>query len=233
MSLCVMLAACVTVGAQTYNKPYYNTQPRTGYQRPYGSYGGGFFHVAQPDHYLGLRLGGAFTNVTSGYDKLKASSLAGGLYGGFVYGINVTPMTPLYIEFGLSYVEKGGKGKENGNKYAYNLNYIEIPLVLKYIYSPNNIFTIQPFFGAYMACGISGRITDYNGKDSYSSYISPNDGEPGFRRFDAGLKFGCGFGYNILYAELGYELGLANIARSELKNSAHDRALTLTVGVNF
>lgn len=53
-----------------------------------------------------------------------------------------------------------------------------------------------------------------------------------FRRTDAGLRLGCGIGYDMFYADLTYDIGLANICHDTFDTS-HNGALMLNVGVNF
>jgi hypothetical protein len=49
-----------------------------------------------------------------------------------------------------------------------------------------------------------------------------------------GFKIGCGAEYNMLYAELGYQLGVANIAKENpLDQDAKGHAFYFNVGVNF
>lgn len=53
-----------------------------------------------------------------------------------------------------------------------------------------------------------------------------------FNRFDAGLRLGCGFEYDMVYAEIGYDWGLTNISKSDF-DATHTRNLFINVGVNF
>ena len=43
---------------------------------------------------------------------------------------------------------------------------------------------------------------------------------------------GCGFQFNYLYAEVGYDFGLSNISRDYF-DDAHTGSLFATIGVNF
>lgn len=42
-----------------------------------------------------------------------------GLNVGFVAGFQLAPSTPVYLETGLSYKEKGGKGSYQGDRFSY------------------------------------------------------------------------------------------------------------------
>ena len=135
--------------------------------------------------------------------------------------------SPLYFETGLYYTEKGGKGTHENKKFTYNLNYLEVPLLMKYAIPFEQRGSIQPFVGGYLACGVGGQIKDYGNRQAFSSF--DNDA---FKRFDGGLRIGCGVQYDIVYAEAAYEFGLANICNDSFDTS-RNRCLYLNVGVNF
>lgn len=186
--------------------------------------------------YYGLRLGLGLTNVNSDNRSLDGGSLQAGLNIGATIGFQLSPDYPIYLESGLMYMEKGGKGTYYGTssssnsyskKFTYSLNYLELPVLVKYIYNIDDEFSIQPFAGGYFAVGVSGKMKNYADRESKSSFSSDY-----FKRFDGGLRIGCGFQYQVLYGELGYEYGLANIARDEFE-SAHNGAFMINVGVNF
>jgi len=69
-------------------------------------------------------------------------------------------------------------------------------------------------------------------KDSYERQAYSSFDDDGFQRFDGGLRLGCGFQYDHLYLELGYDLGLANISQDSF-NSAHTGSFFANLGVNF
>lgn len=175
------------------------------------------------DGYFGLRVGLGVATVNAEDPYLDGSTPKSGLNIGFVAGIQVAPVTPLYLETGLSYTEKGGK---NGT-YSYNMNYLEVPLLMKYQHNFDPLTSIQPFVGAYLAAGISGNFRD---KDRHKSYSSFSD--DAFKRFDSGLRIGCGLQFDHLYAELGYDIGLANVSRDDY-DTAHTGCFFANVGVNF
>ena len=135
--------------------------------------------------------------------------------------------SPVYFETGLSYVEKGGEGRYEGSKFTYSLNYLEMPLVVKYMIPVDRLFSIQPFAGGYVAAGIGGKIKDFGQRQAYSSFD-----KEGFKRFDAGIRGGCGIQFDHFYAELAYDFGLANISHDYFDTS-RTGSLSATVGVNF
>lgn len=185
------------------------------------------YHHSSGDLYYGLRLGLNVSTVNSDDRFLDGGSAKTGLGVGAVVGFQVAPASPVFLETGLSYMEKGGEGKLQGSKFTYGLNYLEVPLVVKYAYAIDRLASIQPFFGGYMGVGVGGKIKDFGNRKAYSSYD-----DEGFKRFDAGLRLGCGFQYDHLYAELGYDWGLANVSHDYFDTS-HTGCFFANIGVNF
>jgi len=185
--------------------------------------------------YYGVRIGPAFSRVTSDDKMLDGGSLKTGLNIGGVFGVLITQSAPVYFEAGLSYIQKGGIGyvySDNGesrSKFKYNLDYLELPFGFKYKYDFNHHMSLQPFLGGYFALGIGGKIKNFGERKAYGSF---SDDEYSFRRFDGGLRFGCGFNYDLFYVEVAYEFGLANICHDAFDTS-HNGCLQLSVGMNF
>ncbi len=177
--------------------------------------------------YYGLRLGVSLSSISSDISELDGSSIQAGLSFGGIVGFQLSPTTPVFLETGLLYTEKGGKGNVNGEKTVYNLNYFEVPIVARYRVELDDDIFINPFFGGYLALGIGGKIKHYAQKISESSFS-----DDCFQRFDGGLRLGCGLEYSMMYLDVAYELGLANISHSDF-DSAKNRSLLISVGVNF
>lgn len=218
------LAALLAIPVLAQNRGYYN-RPNPNNMRTYRAprpYSNG-----NTNTYYGLRIGLDVSTVSSESSSLDGGSSSTGLgLGGYV-GFQLAPATPLYLEVGFEYKEKGGESTYQGSKFTYGLNYLEMPIVLKYQIDVDNDATIQPFLGGYLACGVSGKIKNYGAREASSSYRDDY-----FQRFDGGLRFGCGIQYNVLYAEIGYDLGLANIGHSDF-DTTHTRCFFANVGVNF
>lgn len=215
-----MLMAVIPSTAQNYKHSKYYNQ-KTGHL----DYG---FNNKGVDTYYGIRIGPGFSYVTSDDSRLDGGDWQTGLNVGVVAGFPLTYSDPLYLETGLYYIEKGGKKSlGGGKKMTYDLNYLELPFVLKYAIAVDDEFSVQPFFGGYLACGVGGKIRNYYERVAESSFSKKY-----FQRFDGGLKVGCGLGYDMFYADLGYELGLTNICHDEFDKS-HNGCFMLTFGVNF
>ena len=193
------------------------------------------------DQYLGIRLGyNSSTLSLSGCNGVDASGI-NGMNIGLVYGVNLTEQAPVYLETGLLYSGKGSNLRRGEDRYSVRMHNLELPLVIKYkIDTQADELSIQPFGGAFMAMGVGGRFKSYSDRMSYATFHSGS-----FQNFDIGFRLGCGLQYNVFYAELSYDIGMADMASSDASNLAkhlnyddfddniRTGNLSLTVGVNF
>ena len=171
--------------------------------------------AAAPNTYFGFRFGLSASHINSDAPDLNGSTSKTGLNVGAVVGVQLAPQAPLFFETGLEYSEKGGKGKLGGDKFSIGLNYLEVPLTLKYSAYVAPATAVEPFVGGYLSCS------------SFDDHYGAN-----FKRFDGGIRVGCGVAYEMLYAELGYDFGLTNIGDNAFDDT-HNGALFLNIGVNF
>lgn len=223
-SLIATLMLPLGMSAQAYTQSkYYN--PQTGHldyneNRPSRMYEAG-------KRYYGLRIGPSFSVVNSDDKALDGGKWQTGLNIGVVVGQPLTDSAPLFLEAGLFYTEKGGKTTYQNKKMTYDLNYLEVPFTVKYCFDAGDNVSIQPFLGGYVACGVGGKIKNYGDRVATSSFSSDC-----FKRLDGGLRLGCGMAYDLFYADLTYDISLANICHDEF-DSSHNGCLTLSIGVNF
>lgn len=213
-----------------------SAQMRRGYHRPapprhshpmrshYGSYGD--FMLGENTYY-GLRFGLSASSVHSDDQYLNGSGVQSGFNVGGIVGTQLSYYAPVLFETGLYYIEKGGKGSFGGNKFTYNLNYLEVPLLFKFRYIASPMTAIEPFLGGYLACGVGGQIRDFGDRAAYGSFTDNN-----FSRFDGGVRLGCGAAFSMLYVELGYDLGLANISKDYF-DASHNGCFFMNIGLNF
>jgi len=207
--LTVMLAVPATVQAQ-----HYRERGNYRYYRP---------NRSGPALYYGMRIGLNLSCVNSEDVDLDTDFLAG-LYFGGTLGIQLTPQSPVWFETGLAYSEKGGMNRYDSYKMKYRLSYLEVPMAVKFNIDIKAL-RIQPFMGGYLALGVAGKIKDYKTRTTHSSYDN-------YRRFDGGLRIGCGMEYQMIYLEGGFDFGLANINKDDF-DTAHNRCLFIRAGVNF
>ena len=190
----------------------------------FAQYSSGGFSLSESSLYYGLRLGINFAGI--GGDLVDYDMKTGMNLGGVV-GLRLSDTTPVFLESGLYYTERGAKK----DKAKIGLTYFEVPLLIKYGIQANDDIALLPYIGPYFSYGIAGKykIPAGNGEEAYnrSSYKT-------FKHFDMGFKVGCGAEFNKLYAELGYQFGVANIAKENPADlDAKGHALYLNIGVNF
>jgi hypothetical protein len=184
-------------------------------------------YIAWHSYYVGLRVALNASHVSSESPLLDGSSMKSGLNIGIAAGTQLTYRAPLFIESGLYYSQKGGKSDSGNGKFTYDLNYLEVPLLIKYKHFVGNQTSIQPYAGGYLAVATDGQIKNYGTRTAFSSF---EDGY--FNRFDGGLKIGCGVGYNMLYLDASYDIGLGNIGQDNFDDT-HNGCFTINLGVNF
>lgn len=227
MSLVLMAQGYRYNNGTSVRSSHFRTE-RSAYPRgEYGHHGSWGSYSMYKDTYLGVRMGMAVANVTSDDPKLDGASAKVGLNIGLAGGVRLTQDAPLYLEGALCYIEKGGKGRANGAFKSFALNYLQVPLVMKYGIEVGECMSVQPFFGGYLACGVGGKVKDFSNKVVFSSFSDDY-----FQRFDGGIRLGCGFQYEMLYVEMNYDWGLTNICHDYFDKSRNG-SFNLTVGVNF
>lgn len=182
------------------------------------------------DAYFSLRVGLGLAQVNSDSKYLDGSDFKAGLNVGVAAGVLLTNRAPLYFETGLYYTEKGGKQKYEGSKFTYNLDYLELPLLLKYKYYLSHDVSIDPFVGGYLACGVAGKIKNFQERAAYGSFDS--DYDDNFKRFDGGIKLGCSVSFQMLYFGVSYDIGLANVGKDDF-DETHNGCLNFDIGVTF
>lgn len=248
VAMATLMLVAAPASAQNYkNSRYYNPNTRqldysrgpVGESRPAIMHSGTYYGYGPKNTFVGLRIGPSFSHVSSDDPMLDGSSWRTGLNVGVAVGTKITYRTPLYLETGLYYTEKGGKGNGGrlGTKFTYDLNYLEIPLLFKYKAPITHDFSIEPYFGGYFAVGVGGKIKDYDNREAYNSFSSNCYDNGTFQRCDGGLKFGVGASYRLsrdaeLYMEVGYDCGLSNICHDTFDRSKNG-TLQLNFGINL
>jgi len=218
--ICMMLA----LPAIAQPGRYYGRSPQPRVQTV-GRHGNEY--IAWHRYYFGLRVGMNASHVSSESPVLDGSSVKTGLNIGLAAGTQLTYRAPLFLETGLYYSQKGGKSGRGADKFTYDLNYLEVPLLIKYKHFVGNQTSIQPYAGGYLALGTDGNIKNYGTRTAFSSFDNGY-----FNRFDGGLKIGCGVGFNMLYLDASYDIGLSNIGQDNFDDT-HNGCFTLNIGVNF
>ena len=183
----------------------------------FAQYSSGGFTLSESTVYYGARVGlnlGWISGDVDGYGSKAGMNIGG------VLGLRVSDATPVFLESGLYFTMQGAKDGKN----EINLNYLEIPLLIKYGVQVTDEIALLPYLGPTFGLGIAGK------KKPGSTGSFSSDG--GFNRPDVGIKFGCGAEFNKLYLETGLKFGVTNILDDD-NNAAHNGAWYINFGVNF
>ena len=164
----------------------------------FAQFASGGFELDKNNLYYGARMGLNLARMSGDIDH---NSMKAGLNLGGVVGLRVSHSSPVFLESGFYYTQRGGKDDD----VKMNIKYLEIPIVIKYGIKATDDIALLPFAGPYFSYGIGGRVKgDFEGeKLDFSSFDMVNHG-------DMGLKVGCGAEYDMLYLEAGYQFGIAN-----------------------
>ncbi len=182
----------------------------------FAQFSSGGFDLSKENLYYGVRFGGTSASVSG--DVSVGAKIGMTLAG--IIGLHLSETTPVFLESGLYYTQRGAK--EGDIEITHNN--LEIPILVKYGFQVSDNIAVLPFIGPYFAYAVSSDY-EYKGAGSDEHSFRPN-------RNNMGFKFGCGAEYNKIYLELGYQFGVTNFADKD-GVTAHNNALFLNFGVNF
>ena len=183
---------------------------------------------------------------------MQAQWEVGGLIGFNVAGISVSsaPSSEDYsskLGFGLGavvdrlltdqiilhlepmYLQKGGTIKTSSFTLKFKVNYIELPIMIKYAFFINSV--VVPYAMAGPSIGL---LTSAKYEDDEGSTQDEKDNTNGF---DFGLGLGGGVSYPhgnmTFFAETRYVFGLTNINSVSDESTVKNRGLLVFFGVTF
>lgn len=194
----------------------------------------GGFSLDNTTMYYGFRIGMNTSNLSG--DNKYIGGVKNGFNIGGVVGLHLSETSPVMLESGLYYSERGAKkGKER-----VNYQNLEIPLLVKYGIALDDKMSILPYFGPVFARAFWGETKQKNKNDDQLETVGTFDEDKartgGLRRANLGIKLGCGLEYTNVYAEAGYFFGLTDVCKGGVENpngSLHSNAFYINVGVNF
>lgn len=192
----------------------------------FAQYESGGFKLDDRNLYYGVRLGMTVSSMTGETQYFKPGGAKVGLALGGVVGLRLSEVTPIFLESGVYYVEKGASGQDVNEQTKKenikgSLTTLELPILVKYGFKPIDEIAILPYFGPYFNFALGGQT------NKHSSF---NNGY--MKHFDMGFKLGCGLEYNMLYFDAGYQFGVSNASNNDDFN-AHNHGFVASFGVNF
>ncbi len=133
----------------------------------------------------------------------------------------------IYFEPGVMFATRGYK--IDLAEASYNLNYINVPLNLKYKLGIGE-FSVFGSAGAYLGVGLNGKAkATILGKESEVD-IEFGD-KKDLKMLDYGLALGAGIEYHNVIVGVYYDLGLANLSNIDFANhKENNTALNITLG---
>lgn len=182
----------------------------------FAQFSSGGFDLSKENLYYGVRFGGTSASLSG---DIPTGAKIGMTLAGII-GLHLSQSTPVFLESGLYYTQRGAK--EGDVEITHNN--LEIPIVVKYGIQVSDNIALLPFIGPYFAYAV-GSDYKYKGKG-----VDPDEFRP--NRNNMGFKLGCGAEYNKLYLELGYQFGVTNFIDDD-NLTGHNNALFLNFGVNF
>ena len=173
---------------------------------------------AQTDLKFGAKVGLNFANLSGNDVPTGASTRTGLVIGGFMTWY-FSPMFGLQPE--ALYSMKGTSGATQGVSYTFSVNYIEIPVLLKFNIplAPSSPVSANLYAGPDFAFNVASSVeTSSNGQTTTTDESNMTKG------FDFNIMFGGGIGFNVgptvLGVELRYSLGTGTVANdgTDMKN---------------
>jgi hypothetical protein len=151
----------------------------------------------------------------------------------FGFGIGAVVDRPLNDQFILHlepmFLQKGATLKTSSFTLKFIVNYIELPIMIKYAFQINS--SVVPYAMAGPSIGL---LTSAKYKDESGNTQDENDNT---NTLDFGLGLGGGVSYPYgdmtFFAETRYVLGLANINAEADESKVKNRGLLVIIGVTF
>lgn len=137
----------------------------------------------------------------------------------------------IYLQPEAVFIQKGSSLKIFNQDNKVNVNYLDIPVLLKIKLLNSNLINVNILAGPSFGLALNGETT------SGGQTVDVNfGGEDGLKRFDLGLNAGGGVGVNLgsvgVFGDVRYLFGVSNISEDsnrEIKN----KGLNLSVGLMF
>jgi hypothetical protein len=215
-------------------KPEPRARPEEKFVRPSRSERGRLRAIGFKLGWSGASLYGANVEEFEEYLEEEIKTKSGFNFGAFII-VNLNSFLALQSE--LNFVEKGAKtqGEAAGEAYKawINLNYLEIPAILRFYLPAQNNFHFSFYTGTYVGLKTKGRV-----KAEVAGIKVESDIE-NLKSTDAGLIFGAGFDFSLPFLKTGqfcldlrYSLGLTSIS-TEAGVETKNKVISLSLGYLF
>jgi len=177
---------------------------------------------------LGFHAGANIANLGGDVEDLDART---GLNLGASVLFPLGESLGLYI--GPSYSQKGASESVDGVELTIKLDYLEVPVLLRYAFPTTGRVGVHFYGGA--AVGIEAKCELEGSDGSATATVDCGDADFETKTFDLGLVGGVGLGFGLtervdLVVDLLYNLGLTSLDDSVDPSSVKHRVVTLRAG---
>jgi len=178
---------------------------------------------------VGVKGGVSLSNITGDTEE-QPEWLLGWSAGGFV-GIHLVPS--LYLQPEVLYTRKGSKLKEGGSTAKTNLDYVELPVLLRFSPEAAKI-GIDLFGGIAPAVRTRARFVFEGGGGLDGLEDLDTDISDLITKWDVGVVVGAGFHLGAFTTEFRWTEGLTNIIEDpESGESAKNRSVSVLIGLRM
>ncbi|SMO37502.1 porin family protein [Fodinibius sediminis] len=173
---------------------------------------------------LGISAGANFANFN---DTDVSTESRTGLMAGLTYDFAI-PLSPITIQPGVFYTQKGAKASEGSIENTTKLDYIEVPVVAKFDFILDNpVLTPHVYFGPYVGFNINAEQEISGGENAGTFDIDEN-----VKGTDFGVVVGAGADITKFNVGIRYSAGLTGIAEDDLFDGKNG-VLSIVGGINF
>jgi hypothetical protein len=175
---------------------------------------------------LGIKAGYNSANFN---DTDASTDSRSGFTAGLTYDFGI-PMSPITIQPGVFYAQKGVSSSGEIGNGEIKLDYIEIPVVAKFDFILDNpLLTPHVYFGPYLGFNINAEAEgSLDGSDGSSS-VDISDETKGT---DFGVVVGAGADITKFNVGLRYSAGLTDIAEND-NIDGKNGVFSIVAGINF
>jgi opacity protein-like surface antigen len=164
--------------------------------------------VSQAQVNYGVK-GGLNVSTLSGYSKIAETKHKPGFNIGLVGQINLP--SNVFIQPELLFSQEGIRGKKDKKFSNRMLNYLQLPVYVGYKLDAGLGLNVIVGVGPYLACGMGGTNKPF---------------KHSMKRFDAGFSAMGGIQFEKVQLTLGYDLGLTDIRKKEMKKEGFSSKLS-------
>lgn len=194
----------------------------------------GLFLLAIPSYAqisFGIKGG---VNVAEFSFQDQGTSIPQSSINGFTLGavLEVALGKNFFLQPEAIFVQRGSELNTSLTNLTTNVNYLDIPVLLKIKILNTNLLNINLLGGPSFGLALNGEETDQGGQTIDINF----GGDNGLKRFDLGINAGGGVGINLgsvgVFGDIRYLFGVSDISE-DANREIRNKGLNLSVGLMF